>query len=416
VAMKKFKYTAVDPKGSIVKGEQEASYREDVVFELKAKGFTLLDLKESDTDGQPSKSKPTKLPSFHFRGRVTPAVIAEFTRQLAELTEAGIPIVEALDSISEHSTSEKFRIVTEKVSADLQRGMGLAQAFAEQPQCFSPLFVNMIKVGEAGGNVPEMVARLATYLEHDLELRSRIRSALSYPAFTLATSLILVYFSISFLLPGFIPVFEGANLDMSQYPITVFLIKLSNMTESVWDELLLLFILSFIVYLFRAILKTPEAARASDRFVYSLPVIGSFIELTVMARVANTLGALIEGGVPLSEAFDLTAGTSGRITIDEALTQVSKRVQEGAELSVALRETEAFPGLMVQMISLGEKSGELNVTLTRVAQYYQRKLDAGINSLSSLLQPIIMVFIGGLIFVFVLGIFLPILGVAGSIT
>lgn len=411
-----FTYTAVDENGTVLKGTEAAAYREDVIFTLKARGLTLLDLKtQEELPSAEPKALAGTIRPFHFRGRISPAVVAEFTRQLAELIDAGIPIVESLDSISEHSSSEKFRAVIKKVSADIQRGHGLAEAFALQPQVFSTLYVNLIKVGEAGGNVPKMVTKLADYLEHDLELRGRIRGALRYPAFTLGVSLVLVYFMLAFLLPGFVPVFEGADLDLSEYPITVVLLRLSKLTESFWDELLVILSLSLLIYLVRAILRTPEGGKASERFVYSIPVIGSFIQLTVMARVANTLGALVEGGVPLSEAFSLTAGTAGLRTVDEALGQVSKSVQEGRELSQALRETNAFPSLMVQMISLGEKSGELDLTLSRVAHYYQRKLDSGISSLAAFLQPIIMIFIGALIFVFVLGIFLPILGVAGSI-
>ena len=397
----------------MIKGVESAAYREDVIFALKAKGYTLLDLR---ADVPEEKPEPAAEPhQFHFRRRITPAIIAEFTRQLAELTEAGIPIVEALDSISEHTASESFRGVVKKVSHDIQRGLGFAQALSEQPHVFSPLYVNMIKVGEAGGNVGEMVSQLADYLEQDVELRRKIRGVLSYPAFTLVVSLVLVYFMLSFLLPGFVPVFEGANLDMSRYPITKVLIRLSNLTTSIWDELLLFACVGGILYLFRAVLKTPEGARVSQSFVYKLPVIGSFIELTVMARIANTLGALVAAGVPLSEAFSLTAGTSGRVVVDEALREVSRRVQEGQDLARALRETKAFPALMIQMAALGEKSGELNVTLSRVGLYYKRKLDSGIESLSAFLQPVIMIFIGGLIFIFVLGIFLPILGVAGNI-
>jgi type IV pilus assembly protein PilC len=273
----------------------------------------------------------------------------------------------------------------------------------------------MIRVGEAGGNVVDMIHRLADYMDADLELRGKIRSALTYPVFTLVITLVLFYFMLNFILPGFEPMWRDANLDMSHYPVTQVLLKLSNLTTSVWDEILLALVIGAIFYLFRAVLRTPEAARATDRFVYRLPAVGSFIELTVMSRVSNTLSALISSGVTLAESLELTAATAGRITVEEALMKVSMRVQEGKEFSSAVRETGVFPPLMLQMVALGERSGDLPATLDRVARYYQGQLDNGIKSFSSLLQPASMLLIGGLVLLFVIGVFLPIMGIASHI-
>ena len=410
----KFAYTAVDSDGKMVKGELAAATREDVMYSLKEQGFTLLDLKAAEP-ADPSQTTRSTGPRFRIRGKMKPLVVATFTRQLAELTQAGVPIVEALESMMEFSTCEQFREVLSRVSADIQRGQGLAQALSAHPTVFSPIYINMVKVGEAGGNVVDMIHRLADYMDADLELRGKIRSALSYPIFTLVVSMILFYFMLNFIMPGFEPMWRDANLDMSQYPVTQFLLKLSNLTTSIWDELLLLLVIAMIVYLFRAIPRTPEAARATDRFVYRLPVIGSFIELTVMTRISNTLSALISSGVPLAESLDMTAATAGRVTVEEALKKVSIAVQEGKEFSQAMRETKTFPPLMMQMVAMGEKSGDLSATLNRVAHYYQGQLDNGIKSFSSLLQPASMVLIGGLVLLFVIGVFLPIVGVASHI-
>ncbi|MCA9778029.1 MAG: type II secretion system F family protein, partial [Candidatus Eremiobacteraeota bacterium] len=392
-----------------------AQGREEVILALREQGCTLLDLKAEEPASEQTSPSSSPGPRFRLRGRMKPQVVAVFTRQLSELIKAGIPIVEALESMLEFSTCERFREVLVEVSSDILRGHGLAESLSKHPKVFDKLYVNMVKVGEAGGTVGEMISKLADYMDADLELRGKIRSALSYPIFTLVISMILFYCMLNFILPGFQPMWAEAELDMDSYPITKALLFLSNLTSSVWDELLLLIVVGGILYLFKAILRTPEAARATDRLVYKLPVIGSFIELTVMARISNTLATLISSGVPLAEALNLTAGTAGRIVVVEALQQVSARIQEGRDLSGAVRETKVFPPLMVQMIALGEKSGDLPSTLNRVALYYQGQLDNGIKSFSALLQPFSMLLIGGIVLLFVLGVFLPIMGVASHI-
>lgn len=256
---------------------------------------------------------------------------------------------------------------------------------------------------------------MADYLEKDLEIKGQIRAALTYPTFVLIFSIILVYAMVAWLLPGFEPIWRQSGLDISRYPITSLLMWLGSFTKSFWDELLLALVVGGLIWLLGAALRTPEVTRASHGFLLRLPVLGTFISLTIMSRLTHTLGALVETGMPMVKALELAAGTSGSIHVEEALQRVSTRVQQGVDLSQAFKESPLFPPLMVQMIALGERSGDLRGMLGRVADYYSGQLNRSIKSFSALIEPMTMVLVGAVVFTFVLGVFLPIMGVVGAL-
>lgn len=392
-------------------GERSGETVQSVILQFQKEGFTLFSLEAVEELQESGASQP----EYHLRGRIHPRVITFFTRQLAELTKTGIPLLQALESLRRFTVSDGFAQVLARISADVSRGTGLAEAFAVHSRVFDSLYVSMLKAGMRSGNLSLVVEQLADYLERDQDLRDRIRSALSYPLFVFCFSVLLVYGMISHLLPAFEPIWLQSGLEIENYPVTNFLMNLSHLTHSLWDEALVVVLLLMAGFVFYLVMRTPEAHRIRDRWKFKIPVLGPFLELTVMARIANTLGALLDSGITLVDSLTLTADTAGSVTYRDALLDVAQKVREGESLSDSVEATRVFPPLMIQMIGIGEESGELYTTLPRLGRYYEGQLNLGIKTMSSLIEPFTMVLVGGVVFTFVIGVFLPIMGVVGSL-
>lgn len=407
----KYRYKAVDPTGKVVSAEAEAEHRSDLVADLRKRGFTLLHLEEEGEVDVPEKEKTAT--SFEPFG-VSSASIAFFTRQLAELTDAGLPIIQTLDSLEKLTPSARFRAAIGRIIASIQAGRGVYESFAEHPDIFTPVYLSMLKVAEASGEMSQMLHKLADHLEFELDMRSKLKAVLTYPVFVLVFSILLVYAMVSWLLPGFEPLWQSAKLDMSAYPITVVLMKLSALTKSPLDDILVFALVVGLFYGFRRLLALPEAQRAKDSLIYRTPGLRGIVRMGLMTRISHTLSTLLNVGMTLPKALELVADTAGNRIISDALHQVSRDVQQGKEVGKAFKETRVFPRLMVQMLEISARTGELGRTFERLTKYYQGRLENAIRAFSALIEPMTMVLIGGLVFIFVLGVFLPIMGVVAA--
>jgi type IV pilus assembly protein PilC len=408
-----YRYKALDSSGKLTSGELEAEDRVLAIETLRSGGLTLLQLEASTPASSTSQDSSTGF-SFELFG-VAPESIAFFTRQLAELTDAGLPILESLESLENLTPSPTLRRTIRAISHDVAAGQGLFQAFSRHEDIFSPLYLNMLKVAEATGELHRMLASLAEHLEFELETRGKLKAALTYPVFILVFCVLLVWGMISFLLPSFMPMWQNAKLDLHQYPITLALMKVAEFTNgSVLDDLLFLALAAGLVYGFRKLLDSPAGQQRRDSFVYHLPGLRAVVRLSLMTRVSHTLSVLLGMGMPLHTSLDLVAQTSGNTVVQAALSDVSLQVQKGGKLSAAFAESRVFPPLAVQMVGIAERTGDLTKTFTRLAAYYHGQLDAAIRAFLSLLEPFTMVVIGGVVFVFVLGVFLPIMGVVAA--
>lgn len=343
--------------------------------------------------------------------RVSDKDLMLFTRQLSDLMDAGIPVLETIGSLRENVSSEHFARVLQNVESDIRKGVSFSAALANQPQVFDEIFVGMVRVGETSGRLPEVIAGLADYQERDQALRSQIKGALSYPMITLGFSLLLCYALVAYLLPGFAPIWQQSGVKLSDYPVTEFLMKLSDLTHSYADEVLMTIIMVGLVMLYKFLISSSTGKAKKDSFLLSIPVIGSFVRMGVLARVANTMGTLSTSGINMVKTLDIAADTAGNEHIRVKLKEVSKRVQEGSSLAEAFREADEFPKMMLQMIGIGEKSGNIDAMLPRLARYYDRQLQDSMKAMTSLLEPGTMILIGGVVFTFVLGVFLPIMGI-----
>jgi type IV pilus assembly protein PilC len=405
-----FSYKAIDSEGNLVQAECESDSRGEVLKQLKGEGLTILDIHGGPLDEQADAN------TQHFEPfGISASTLAFFTRQLAELTDAGIPMLESLASLQRFTPSAKFQQVIREISQSIRQGCGLYDSLAKHPDVFPKMYLGMIKAGETSGNFSGMLGRLADYLERDLDTRGKIRSALSYPVFVLVFSVVTVYAMVAYLLPGFEPIWQQSGLDLSHYPVTLVLMKISDMTHSFWDELLVVAICGPAIWGLYHMLRTSAGREAFDRFLLRAPLVSGFVQLTVTSRVAQTFGTLVEAGIPLVQSLELAGETAGNTIVQNALQTVQTRVREGGELADSLAATKVFPPLFVQMVGVGVESGSLSEMLVRTAKYYQRQLDSAVKSFSSLIEPAVMVVLGGMVLFFILGVFLPIMGIVGAL-
>lgn len=406
-----FTYKALGPDGNVLETTVEAKNRYELMNSLREQGMTILDLQE-ETPSAVTEQKPWKLEFFG----ISRTTVAFFTRQFAELTDAGFSLVESLNAMQRFSPNARMCEVIRGVATEIQKGKGLSAAMSGFPEAFNGLYLSLIKVGEKTGNLPAMLGRLADYQERDLSIQSKVRSALAYPSFIMMFSLVLVYAMVAFLLPTFEPMWKSAGMNLSHYPITLALMNLSALTHSFWDEVLVFSLLTGLAYGLKVYTRTPEGGRNLDWFFVKLPLLGNFLILSVMARVAATLATLLDSGASFLQALELAAGVAGNRLVADALNQISRDVAGGSKLGASFeKHLHIFPPLLVQMVAMGEESGHLNQMLGRIARYYDSQLDAAVKAFSSLVEPLLMLVVGGVVFTFVLGVMLPIMGIVAAL-
>lgn len=410
-----FEYKALKPDGTVITGEVDSSSRAEAMSRLKGEGMTLLDLTPKETSSPTASNSLGLMPTLEFN-RIRPAQLAFLFRQLGELVDAGFPIVSAVESLQRFCGHDKTKKLLTDVASRIRAGQGFAEALAAQEGVFTRIQLALVKIGESSGTLDEVLRRTADLIEAQLELRGKIRSALTYPCFILIFSAVLCWSLVTFLLPVFEPIWKGSNVDLSHYPVTQFLIWVSHITRNPIDELFLILLITGIATVFRRLSTTPEGQDTIGSFLLKIPLLGNYLQLSETAEISSTLSSLLESGVPLVSAVELTSETVGNAVIANALKNAAQNLRAGNDLSSSLDHSDTFPELFVQMVAVGESTGDLPAMLGKVARYYRRQLDDSLKSLTSLLEPMMMVLIGGVVFVFVLGVFLPIMGIVSALS
>jgi type IV pilus assembly protein PilC len=421
-----FRYKAINPSGKTVGGTSSGPSRDEVLDALQKQGYTILDLQAIDggaagqeatagtVEGMPAVTAQSVAMSFRLRN-VPLKTVTFFTQQLSALMDAGIPLMEAITAMKNQEQHGRMKEILTQVIGDVQKGISIVDAFSKHRDAFSEMYLSLLAVGEASGNLPMMMGRLGEYLEKEMTMRDKIRSALAYPTFILAFSIVLVYIMVAYMLPGFTPIFTASGLDLHQYPVTLMLMAASDIARNKLIMGLLVGCLVALYFLVPIMLQVRSIRYAADRFLLAVPVLGNFIKLSVVARIANSFGALITSGVPMLQCFDLVSRSANNLVMAAALQKASKDIQQGQDLAVVFQSSGVFPPLMVQMVSIGERAGNLDKMFPRIAKYYEGQLDTSLATLSGLIEPVTMVAVGGIVFVFVLGVLLPILGIAFAV-
>jgi type IV pilus assembly protein PilC len=335
-----------------------------------------------------------------------------FTRQFATMIDAGLPLVQCLDILSQQTANKKLAKILSQVKVSVESGATFSESLAKHPKAFDELYVNLVAAGEVGGILDTILNRLAQYIEKAVKLKRQVKGAMVYPAGVCVVAVVVLVV----LLTKVIPVFEAMFKDMgagSLPGITKFVINLSKGFISNFHWFVLgtaAFITGFVVTL-----RTPKGRWYFDTIMLKFPVIGPVLRKLAVARFTRTLGTLLSSGVPILDALEIVAKTAGNVVVSAAIRHARQKISEGKDLAGPLMETKVFPAMVVQMIGVGEQTGAMDTMLQKVADFYEDEVDVAVAALTSLLEPVMMVFLGGIMGTLIISMYLPIFEMAGAI-
>jgi type IV pilus assembly protein PilC len=329
------------------------------------------------------------------------------------MIDAGVSLVRCLSVLQEQTVNPKFKRMIADIQSEVEAGQSLSRALAKYPNTFSNLFIGLVNAGEVGGVLEESLQRLSTFLEKDQELRRKVKSAMTYPVIVMIVAVSIVIGLVTFILPKFMDLFK--DLGVTEFPLpTTILMGFSNFLTQKWYFAVLGLVI-FIVA-FRAFVKTDVGRRSYDRFKLKAPVFGKLNHKIALARFARTLGTLLASGVPILSAMETVAGTVSNEIISEAILNARARIREGDRIGDPLQKSKLFPPMVVQMITIGEESGALDPMLAKVADFYEAEVDAALDSLTSAIEPVLIVFLGFAVGFIVISIFLPLVSVITALS
>ena len=391
-----FAYQARDTAGKMISGVQEGINEENAINTLMGRGLMVLSIQ------QKAGSKITRA-----KIKVSGTDLVIFTRQLATMVDAGLPLVGGLTALFEQADSKKqagLRRVIGEVSASVQDGSTFNESIAKHPQIFNRLYISMVRAGESGGMLSEVLDRLAGFLEATERLRKKVKSAMTYPVIVISIALAITTFLIVKVVPVFGSIFAdfGAKLPAP----TQFLIDLSDFMRSYWY--MIIGVIVGVFYAIRAWVASKSGAETWDRWKLKLPVFGPLTHKVCMTRFARTFAQLLRSGVPILEVLQIVGDTSGNSVVTNALRGVSNDVEKGDQLTIALGRQTIFPPMMLRMVSAGEATGKIDTMLEKMADFWDEEIEATLSALTSLLEPLLIVVLGLIVGGIVIAMFLPI--------
>jgi len=425
--MATYAYEAVTGTGAKKKGTVEATSSDDAEAKLRADGLYPTSVKEQKGKGKkqeeaaaaPKKKKKGGI-SLSFGG-VPLKKMTMFTRQLSTLQDAGLPLLRSLQILESQQKPGKLKSILGAVCEDVEGGTTLSDAFAKHPKAFDRLYSKMVKAGEIGGVLDVILQRLADFMEKGQRLRSRIKGALIYPTVVICIAVAIVTGIMYFVIPKFQEIFNDFNVKLPA--LTLWLVSASKWIAGTAspDQRVpgVVWIASspFLIYFFFKIIRKTHYGRASTDWIgLKIPVIGGLIQKTTVARFTRTLGTLVAAGVPILEAITITKETSGNWVFEEALGKVHDSIKEGETFAEPLRKAKVCDLIVVNMIDVGEETGDLDVMLMKIADNYDEEVDVAVASLLSLLEPFMVVILGGIVGTIVLALFLPLVSMIESVS
>jgi type IV pilus assembly protein PilC len=408
-----FQYEVADRTGSVSRGTAEAPEQADLIARFRERGQLVLSLRPA-TGGGTGKSVDLGPVMAGFRqsykrmsSGVNLGTILLFTGQLAAMLGGGLHLVRILTALAAESTHKIFTKVLEKVRDDISAGSTFADSLAQHPHVFNQLYISIVRAGEVSGSLPLVLDTLTTYLEKTDGIRRKVKGAIAYPAVILTVAVLIVMFMIIKIVPIFENVYAKAN---ARLPLpTRVLIAVSNIVRS-YALLVILAILVLGAILF-AISQTVSGRRFFDTLKLRMPLFGSLIRKSIMARTCRTLSVLLNAGIPLIEAMETVAKVSGNSVIESALAEATQRMRDGGTIAETLRETGHFPAMITQLVATGEESGTLPIMLAKAATYYEQQVDQAVATLSSLIEPIMIVVMGAIAGSVIFALYLPIFNI-----
>jgi type IV pilus assembly protein PilC len=398
-----FTYKGTNRSGASVAGEMNATSKTELQSMLRRQQITPTRMSE--------KGKEFNLPTFG--GGVDSKELAIFTRQFSVMIDAGLPLVQCLEILSSQQENKTFQKVLAGTRSSVESGSTLSAAMKQYPKVFDPLYSNMVEAGETGGILDTILQRLSSYIEKNVKLQRAVKSALVYPIGVLTIAAGVIILLLWKVVPIFATLFAGLGVSL---PLpTRIVIGLSHFVGSIFGFLILVGFVAVIIGI-KIWYGTPGGRMAVDSVLLKLPILGILLRKIAVARFTRTLGTLISSGVPILEGLDITAKTSGNAVIEKALTQVRKSLEEGKSLTEPLKDSEVFPGMVTQMIAVGEQTGAMDAMLQKIADFYEEEVDAAVKDLLTALEPIMIVFLGLVVGGVVISMYLPLFSLIGELS
>jgi type IV pilus assembly protein PilC len=396
-----YTYKARTVGGESQTGEMTASTEADVVGQLRRRRLVVVSVRE----------KPKELKLSLGGRRIKTKDLVLFTRQFATMINAGLPLVQSLDILANQQPNKKAAEKIAAVLSDVESGSTLADAMGRHKDFFSEIYVNMVTAGEAGGILDVILVRLAEYLEAAEKLKRKVKGAMFYPVTVLSFSGLAIAGLLIFVIPTFAGFFESANVPMPL--LTRFVMGMSDFLLVWWWALVAGIIGAG--WLIRTYRKTPAGRLATDRLLLRIPVLGGVLRKSAIARFSRTLGTLVQSGVPILDGLEITARTSGNRVVEDAVMKSRASIAGGETIAEPLKRSDVFPPMVVQMINVGEQTGGLDDMLSKIADFYDDEVDSSVSALTSIMEPVMIVFLGAIVGVMVIAMYLPIFDIIKTV-
>jgi len=400
--MPAYRYKAVSATGQSFDGQLEAKDIEEARGMLIRRHLTIQSLKKKPTE--------IKLPSLGTG--ISAKEIARFTRQFSAMSNAGLPIIQSLSILEEQAQNPTLKGVIHKVTQSINGGSSLADALALHPKVFDRLYVHMVAAGEAGGILDGILMRLADYLEANERLKRKVKKAMTYPAMVAIVAIVVVIIMLTFVIPQFSSIFNDAGLELP-WPTKVVM----GLSDTIRDYFLILTtaLVAFIV-VFNYLLKVPKFRLLFDGLMLKSPLFGDLLTKSTIARFARTLGTLLNAGVAITDALSVTAKTAGNTKVEQSILYIQRSITGGKPIADPMTETKIFPPMVIQMTAVGERTGGLGNMLIKVADFYDEEVDAAVDTLTSMIEPLIIVFLGGFIGFILVAMYMPMFSLGDAVS
>lgn len=400
-SLETFIWQGTDKRGTTMKGEQQAKNANLLRAELRRQGIT------------PKVVKPKPKPLFGSTGhKISAKEISVFARQLATMMKSGVPIVQSLEIIAGGQKNIKMQKMVEALRADIAGGSSIYEAMSKHPVQFDELFRNLVRAGESAGVLETVLDTIATYKENTEALKGKIKKALFYPTMVIAVAIIVSAVLLIFVVPQFEIAFKNFGADLPAF--TQIIVNASRFMVSWWWLILFVAVVTILaaIYFFK---RSPRFQHFIDRMILKTPVIGQIMHNAAIARFARTLATTFKAGVPLVEALDTVAGATGNSVYEQAVHRIKSDVSVGYQVNMAMKQVNLFPHMVVQMAAIGEEAGAFDTMMFKVAEFYEQEVNNAVDALASLIEPMIMVFIGVVVGGMVIGMYLPIFKLAAVV-
>ena len=398
--MPKFAYEALDTRGRVVTGTVDAPDLETVIEDLKTSRYTVTNIKQQSDFFSFARETARKLQ------RVSLYALAVFTRQFSVLFNAGLPITRGLDALARQTMSRKPSYAVMNVSHDIKSGFSLSKAMSKHPDVFSPVYISLVKAGEMAGALGEVLDRLASLMEKENTLRKKVAASMVYPIFVFVFSIIVTLGLVFYIFPKFIAIFQGIDIEMPAPTRILIFITDAILNPVIFFPTVLGII--FFSFLSMQYVKTPLGKRQKDRILLELPLIGKINKKVILSRFCRSLGTLIASGVPIVHSLEIVSRAAGNEVISGVIDEIKSALKAGMRLSQPIHENHLFPPIVAHMVAVGEETGNLPILLEKLANYYDTEVEYALTGFASMIEPIMIFVLGGMVGFVLISVFLPI--------